>query len=274
MNQYWTKSLILHGVILLLLTMGSLNMCSKDDVIKQDQAIVVDLMPIGAKTNVKPAPKQEKPQPAKKEEKKEEPKKEEKKPEDKKPEPKKEPKPDPKPAKEELPTDTAPKKPTVKPEEKEIKQPSELDDLLKTLDDKKPAPKVESNQTENTDVNSKNVSDFDPNAPLTMSELDYIKTLIQKQIYPCWNVPAGARDAGNLKIKLDVDLERDGTIKFVGFADESKYYSDSFYQVAADSARRAVLDPKCNPLKQLPPMDKFNKWRELTINFDPKDIIR
>lgn len=266
MNQYLTKSVILHIAVVLMLVFSGLSFCTKKDE-HLDTAITVDLMPIGAKTNIKPAPKQEqkKTAPQKKtEEKKEEPKKEEK-PKDK---PKEE-----KPVEKAPPKPEAPKETPKKEEPKPVKEAAELDDLLKTLDDTKPTPKVDSKETQNTDANSKSTTPVDVNAPLTMAEIDYIKTLIQKQIYPCWNVPAGARDAANLQIKLDVDVERDGTIRFVGFSDESRYYSDNYYQVAADSARRAVLDPKCNPLKQLPPMDKFDKWHELTVTFDPSKLI-
>lgn len=269
MNQYWTKSLILHGAVVLLLAAGGLKMCSNDDPKIEDQAIVVELMPIGAKTNIKPAPKQEKPAPAKKEEKKEEPKKEE-----KKPEPKTEPKPNPKPAKEELPTDTAPKKPTVKPVEKELKEPSELDELLKTLDEKKPAPKTDSNQTENTDAKSQSTTDFDPNAPITITEKDYISTMLIKQIEPCWNVPAGAKDAGSLSVTARIMFERDGTMKFMGIDREEYYMSDPFRQVAADNVKRAILDPACNPIKQLPMPEKYDKWRKFKLEFDPSKMIR
>ncbi|PIR33794.1 MAG: energy transducer TonB, partial [Alphaproteobacteria bacterium CG11_big_fil_rev_8_21_14_0_20_44_7] len=54
---------------------------------------------------------------------------------------------------------------------------------------------------------------------------------------------------------------------------EGKYGSDDFYRVAAESARRAVLDPRCNPLREMPPMDKYEQWRELTLIFDPQDLI-
>lgn len=269
MNSYWTKSLILHVGVVVVLALSGLSFCARNDP-PQDMAVTVELMPIGAIDNVKPAPKQEKVKPMPQ-------KKKEEKPQEEKP---KEEKPKEKP-KETTPTvdkappkEEKPKEEPKKEEPKPVKEASELDELLKTLEDNKPAPKVESQETENTDAKSQSVKPVDMNAPLTITEISYIKALIQKQIYPCWNVPAGARDAANLQIKLDVDVERDGTIRFAGFADESRYYSDNYYQVAADSARRAVLDPKCNPLKQLPPMDKFDKWHQLTITFDPSQLIR
>ena len=46
---------------------------------------------------------------------------------------------------------------------------------------------------------------------------------------------------------------------------------DKFFRTAAESALRAVLNPRC---KNAPlPQDKFDKWKNLTLNFDPKSII-
>ena len=45
---------------------------------------------------------------------------------------------------------------------------------------------------------------------------------------------------------------------------------EPIFQAAAESARRALLNPRCRALK-LPP-DKFNKWQTFTITFDPKDV--
>ena len=60
MNQHWTKSILLHVGIVVALCLSSLSFCSRDDERTEPQTITVDLMPIGEKTNVKPAPKQEK----------------------------------------------------------------------------------------------------------------------------------------------------------------------------------------------------------------------
>jgi outer membrane biosynthesis protein TonB len=272
MNQYWVKSVILHISIVLILALSGLKMCSKDDEKPEEISITVDLMPIGEKTNVKPAPKQEevKPKPTKKPEQKPEP--EPKKTEPKKPDPKPEPKPElkkPDPKTVPLPE---PKKPEPKKPEPAKHDPSELDDLLKTLEDKPTPPKVKSDQTENTDKNSKSTTPVDMNKPLTVSEKSAMISMIMEQIKVCWNVPAGAKDAGTLKPVIDVDIERDGTIRFVGFAEEGRYNSDPYYQVAADAARRAVLDPRCNPLRRLPPFE-YNKWNELSIKFNPESII-
>ena len=66
------------------------------------------------------------------------------------------------------------------------------------------------------------------------------------------------------------DIAQSGVMKFVGF--ENTGNSDPMYRAAEDAARRAVLDPDCNPLRQLPPIDKYSVWKEMTLIFDPKDL--
>ena len=48
-------------------------------------------------------------------------------------------------------------------------------------------------------------------------------------------------------------------------------YGNSFFRAAADSARRALLNPRCSPLKL--PLDKYAQWQIFTITFDPKDVV-
>ena len=102
--------------------------------------------------------------------------------------------------------------------------------------------------------------------PMSMSEIDAIRHQIQQ----CWSVPAGARDAENLIVRIKVFLNSDGSLakapEIIG-ADQS---DDPFYRAAAESARRAVL--KCAPLKNLP-ADKYSRWRELTLTFNPREML-
>ena len=42
-------------------------------------------------------------------------------------------------------------------------------------------------------------------------------------------------------------------------------------QAAADSALRAVRNPRCSPLKL--PLDRYEQWRTITIRFDPQHIL-
>jgi outer membrane biosynthesis protein TonB len=109
-----------------------------------------------------------------------------------------------------------------------------------------------------------------PRAPLgsqiTASEVD----LVRQQIARCWNVPAGARDAKDLVVEVRVAVDPDGTVRQATIIDQGRL-GDPFYRAAAESARRAFFNPLCRPL-HLPP-DKYAIWKDLVVDFSPKDIL-
>ena len=53
--------------------------------------------------------------------------------------------------------------------------------------------------------------------------------------------------------------------------DTGRYAADAFFRAAADSAKRAVLNPQCSPL-HVPP-DKYEAWHNLDLFFNPKDVL-
>jgi outer membrane biosynthesis protein TonB len=172
----------------------------------------------------------------------------------------------PKPDAKKKPKPKEPEKP--KPKEKPTEPEENLDDILKSIED---SAKTEEGKVQN--LNSKRntqkaVSDtYNPSMPLAMSEIDAIR----QQFMQCWNVPAGARNAHELRVVLQVKLESDGTVTSVELAqDRARYYTDNFFRAAADSAMRAVN--RCSPLKNLP-TGKYETWKFLEISFDPKDML-
>ena len=55
----------------------------------------------------------------------------------------------------------------------------------------------------------------------------------------------------------------------VDLKDTGRYHNDPTFRAAADSAMRAVSNPRCQPWPLSP--DKYNAWRTITFNFDPRD---
>jgi outer membrane biosynthesis protein TonB len=160
-------------------------------------------------------------------------------------------------------------KPDAKPEPpqdlpKQKQQEIAFDALLKNLAAKK-LPQQTAQQ-----VNAKPQQSSQPIAPLgsqlSVSELD----VVRQQIEQCWNVPAGARDAQNLTPEFRVIMNPDATVRQAVQLNPERN-SDPFFQAAADSARRALSNPSCQPLKL--PLDKYDQWQTFTITFNPKDII-
>jgi hypothetical protein len=104
-------------------------------------------------------------------------------------------------------------------------------------------------------------------AALTASEID----LIRQQIERCWNIPEGARDDRNLVVEIKVFVEPDGDVRKAVILDQARMANDPVFRAAADSARRALFDPQCRPLR-LPP-DKYQYWKEFVVDFSPRDLL-
>jgi TolA protein len=102
--------------------------------------------------------------------------------------------------------------------------------------------------------------------PVTSSEIDAVR----RQIERCWNVPDGAKEAPDLVVALRVEMNLDGTPRSAVVEGSSRGQNNSYFQAAAESARRAVLNPRCHPFK-FPP-DKFDRWRTITLIFNPREM--
>lgn len=105
-----------------------------------------------------------------------------------------------------------------------------------------------------------------PSLPVTSSEIDAVR----RQIERCWNLPEGTKDAGNLVISIRVEMNVDGTPRSAVIENAGQSRANPQFQAAADSARRAVLNPRCHPFKL--PAEKFEHWRTMTLIFNPKEI--
>ena len=172
-----------------------------------------------------------------------------------------------------LPQKKPPPKPALKPE-----KPDDFLSVLKTVENlKKAAPQEE---TKPTKTLSEEVADalkrhqVEPQqklarlgSSLTMSERDSVR----RQIEPCWNVPAGARDAENLVVDIRLRLNADGTVMTAELVDGARAARDTFFRAAAESALRAVLNPRCSPLR-LPPK-KYEEWKNMVLSFNPRDLF-
>ncbi len=95
-------------------------------------------------------------------------------------------------------------------------------------------------------------------------------TSIKNQVTRCWNIPAGAKDAREMKIDVHIRLNRDGSI--IGapqVIDSARMAKDPFYRAVAESALRALQI--CKPLRL--PAQQFDIWKSITFNFDPSEAL-
>lgn len=193
------------------------------------------------------------------------------KPEVKAPEPVPVPKPEvkkPEPPKPEPPKQVAKQEPPKKPDPPKKEPPKEdpIASILKNLAPTKPAP-----QQPNQQPRPQQQAAAQPAAPpsldqvVTRSEQDAVK----EKIRPCWYFDAGAVDASKWIVGVRAQMAPDGRVITAQILPSSQ--SGPAYTRAAEAARRAVLNPQCQPLP-LPP-GKYNQWKELDLYFNPQDMM-
>ncbi|SDU34928.1 cell envelope integrity protein TolA [Stappia sp. ES.058] len=101
------------------------------------------------------------------------------------------------------------------------------------------------------------------NVTMSQSELDALRG----QISQCWSPPAGTAGASDLNVRLKVFLTSSGDVEQRPEVLNSS--GNPSFTIAAESARRAVL--RCAPYSL--PREKYESWREVIINFDPRDLL-
>jgi len=171
-------------------------------------------------------------------------------------------------------------KPKRKPED-ETTPPSSFESVLKTVEAlsqqsdtedeaKKPQgdkPEETSEQEAGEAVAKSRSADYQASEPVTMSEID----LVRRQIEKCWNLPAGARGAENMVVSIRVEMNIDGTPGTASVIEQERMRGDPYYRSAAESALRAVLNPRCHPFSL--PREKYDSWKTMTLIFDPKEMF-
>ena len=103
--------------------------------------------------------------------------------------------------------------------------------------------------------------------PLSVAEKDGLKFAIKA----CWSVPAGVREAEDLRITVGVELDPsggivDGTIRLL----DPAVLPDTRYEAAFRAARIALL--RCAPYSDMP-RDKYAQWRNLEVVFNPEGMV-
>lgn len=164
------------------------------------------------------------------------------------------------------------KKPAIK---KPIGPPREerFASVLKTVDAlrRPPSPRTDPGQADVPErVTAKRFappSSHNPDKPLTISEIDALR----RQIGACWNLPAGARDVRNLIVEVWVAINPDGTVRQALVVDVGRMEADPFFRSAAESALRAIRNPRCGPLRL--PAAKYDRWKTMVLKFDPKELL-
>ncbi|WP_417904903.1 cell envelope integrity protein TolA [Candidatus Tisiphia endosymbiont of Micropterix aruncella] len=157
---------------------------------------------------------------------------------------------------------------TKKPLEKKKKIPnkSDLDSLLKNLEQLSEGSSAKSNKQARSKENKETQESkgpYDDTLPLSISEI----SLIKQQIERVWNKPIGIQNLEQLRVTLYIALNQDGSVKEVKVKET---ICPNITKIACDalsnSAMRAVW--QASPINNLDPQ-RYNSWKEFNFLFDP-----
>ncbi|WP_142235879.1 hypothetical protein [Allostella humosa] len=101
---------------------------------------------------------------------------------------------------------------------------------------------------------------------LTSSEMDGVR----QQIERCWSFVGGGKEVQQIVVEIRVQMNPDATVREARILDTGRGQSDPQFRSVAESARRAILNPECSPLRL--PRDKYDQWKSFTFIFSPKDF--
>jgi hypothetical protein len=146
--------------------------------------------------------------------------------------------------------------PPEKPEEPKKKEKT-FEEKMAALINKKLAPKEQATPTP-------------LGQRLTGSEMDAIR----RQIESCWNMSTaiGAKEVEKMTVQIQMKLNQDGLVRESRIVDQFRANTDRVYRVVAESALRAVRNPRCNQFRFLT-LDKYDLWKNMTLTFRPSEMV-
>ena len=200
-----------------------------------------------------------------------------------KPEPKPAPKPESKPAEPPPPPPQAKPKPVPRqvakavpaPRRKPKPPPDAFDTLLRDLErQRKKAAEVPPATTPRRQADSSPSPARQLQAGLQQQRLvAALVRQIRERVRPCWNPPIGIKDAHKIQVGIRIVLNTDGTL--IGrprIVDQQRLAADPVFRAYAESAVRALQNPRCSPLRL--PLDSYSAWRSISFNFDTRELLQ
>lgn len=158
-----------------------------------------------------------------------------------------------------------------KKEEEAKKKASEADRLAALLDktpDKRGAPRSATDPQTDTDYTGPTAGAREGrDTVLSARESDILKGKIVEQLKGCWRLPGAGGGIETTVVTVSWTLRQDGSLEGEPMLEGAQ--SSALYQQAADAALRAVKN--CSPFDL--PADKYQFWRKLTFDFDPREMM-
>lgn len=103
--------------------------------------------------------------------------------------------------------------------------------------------------------------------PLTDGEKDGFRLALQR----CWNMPAGLREASDLRVVVGAELAADGSVLNASMRlVEPNPAPDARFKSLFEATRRAII--RCSPFTDLP-REKYAQWRNIEVVANPEGIV-
>lgn len=103
---------------------------------------------------------------------------------------------------------------------------------------------------------------------MTMDLVDALRN----QIAQCWSPPVGAPNPEDLIVSFELFLNPDGSVARppqLTAQSRAAAASSSYVRAAVEAGRRAIYT--CAPYKL--PADRYSQWRDITLVFDPRKMM-
>jgi len=91
---------------------------------------------------------------------------------------------------------------------------------------------------------------------------------LAEKISECWSVDGGGLGVRDVVVELKVVVDAGGTVRNV--TSNGAVPSDPRARSVYEAARRALLDPRCNPLPL--PRERLAALRDTVFRFNPRDL--
>ncbi|WP_341756634.1 MULTISPECIES: cell envelope integrity protein TolA [unclassified Candidatus Tisiphia] len=159
---------------------------------------------------------------------------------------------------------------TKKPIEKKKKIPnkSDLDSLLKNLEQSSEGSNAKSNKQARAKENKETQESkgpYDETLALSINEI----SLIKQQIEKLWSKPIGIQNLEQLRVTLYIALNKDGSVKEVKVKETiCPNITKTACDALSDSAMRAVW--QASPINNLDPQ-RYDSWKEFNFLFNPSN---
>ena len=158
----------------------------------------------------------------------------------------------------------------IKPRREKPPFHDDIDTLLKLAEKThRQAATLPSQQPRNGSASSELTASND-NAALGQQGTQGVKDFLRAQIERHWEFDMRDLGAADLVVSIRLELKADGSVGRAEIVDDPRYSSDPHYRSLATSARNAAL--LSSPL-HLPP-GTYDAFKDITLNFDPRDALR